>query len=61
MAGKQILKNSEILNRVEINGENNCFILLKDHKDLLKDRNSYFNVSENDKNNYQPCNKIIAI
>ena len=25
MAGKQILKNNEILNRIEINGENNCF------------------------------------
>ena len=33
MAGKQILKNNEILNRVEINGENNCFFTLKDHKD----------------------------
>ena len=27
------LKNNEILNRVEINGENNCFFILKDHKD----------------------------
>ena len=33
MAGKQILKSNEILNRVEINGENNCFFTLKDHKD----------------------------
>ena len=33
MAGKQILKNNEVLNRVEINGENNCFFTLKDHKD----------------------------
>ena len=33
MAGKQILKNNEILNRIEINGENNCFFTLKDHKD----------------------------
>ena len=33
MAGKQILKNNEILNRVEINGENYCFFTLKDHKD----------------------------
>ena len=32
MAGKRILKN-KILNRVEINGENNCFFTLKDHKD----------------------------
>ena len=33
IAGKQILKNNEILNRVETNGENNCFFTLKDHKD----------------------------
>ena len=33
MAGKQILKNNEILDRVEINGENNYFFTLKDHKD----------------------------
>ena len=33
MAGKQILKHNEILNRVEINGEKNCFFTLKDHKD----------------------------
>ena len=32
-AGKQILKSNEILNRVEINGENNCFFTIKDHKD----------------------------
>ena len=33
MASKQILKNNEILNRIEINGENNCFLTLKDQKD----------------------------
>ena len=32
MADKQILKNNEILRRVEINGENNCFFTLKYHK-----------------------------
>ena len=32
MAGKPILKNNEILKRVEINGENNCFFTLKHHK-----------------------------
>ena len=31
--GKQILKNREALNRLEINGENNSFIILKDHKE----------------------------
>ena len=33
MAAKQILKNNEILNRIEINGENSCFFTLKDHND----------------------------
>ena len=33
MAGKQTLKNNEILSRVEINGENNCFLTIKDYKD----------------------------
>ena len=32
MVGKQILKKNEILNRVEINGESNCFITLKTKK-----------------------------
>ena len=31
--GKQILKNGEILNRLEVNGGNNSFITLKDHKE----------------------------
>ena len=31
--GKQILKNREVLNRLEINCENNSFITLKDHKE----------------------------
>ena len=30
--GKKILRNREVLNRLEINGENNSFITLKDHK-----------------------------
>ena len=33
MRGKEILKNNEILNGIEINGENDCFFTLKDHKD----------------------------
>ena len=32
MVGEQILKNIEILNRVEINGETNYFITLKNKK-----------------------------
>ena len=31
--GKQILRNREVLSRLEINGENNRFITLKDHKE----------------------------
>ena len=31
--GKKILRNREVLNRLEINGENNSFITLKDHKE----------------------------
>ena len=31
--GKQILRNREVLNRLETNGENNSFITLKDHKE----------------------------
>ena len=33
MTGKQILKNTEILNRIDINRENNCLFTLKDRKD----------------------------
>ena len=33
--GKKILRNREVLNRLEINGENNSFITLKDHKENL--------------------------
>ena len=31
--GKKILKNREVLNRLEINGEKNSFITLKDHRE----------------------------
>ena len=31
--GKQILKNREVLNQLEINGENNSFTTLKYHKE----------------------------
>ena len=31
--GKKILRNREVLNQLEINGENNSFITLKDHKE----------------------------
>ena len=38
LLGKQILKNNEILNRAEINGESNCFFTLKSHKDNFENR-----------------------
>ena len=31
--GKKILRNREVLNRLEINGKNNTFITLKDYKE----------------------------
>ena len=31
--GKQILKNRDVLNHLEINGDNSNFITLKDHKE----------------------------
>ena len=31
--GKKILRNREVQNQLEINGENNSFITLKDHKE----------------------------
>ena len=32
-AGKQVLRNNKVLKRMQTNGENNCFISLKDHKE----------------------------
>ena len=32
-AGKQVLRNNKVLKRIQTNGENNCFISLKDHKE----------------------------
>ena len=31
--GKQVLHNNKVLKRMQGNGENNCFISLKDHKE----------------------------
>ena len=33
--GKQILKNREVLNRLEVNGEKNSFLTRKDYKEKL--------------------------
>ena len=33
VAGKQVLRNNKVLKRMQANGENNCFISLKDHKE----------------------------
>ena len=32
-AGKQVLRSNKVLKRMQTNGENNCFISLKDHKE----------------------------
>ena len=32
-AGKQVLRNNKVLKRMQTNGETNCFISLKDHKE----------------------------
>ena len=39
---KQILKNREVLSRLEINGENNNFITLKDHKENFNNKSVVF-------------------
>ena len=36
VAGKQILKSKEVINRLEVNGGNNSFIILKDQKENLQ-------------------------
>ena len=56
-AGKQILKNSEILNRVEINGANN-FFTLKDHKDNFAN-NAQVRVTNPAKNELGGISKVI--
>ena len=35
-AGKQVLRNNKVLKRIQTNGENNCFISLKDRKEIFK-------------------------
>ena len=35
ISGRNILKDKEVLQRMDINGEINCFITLKDHKEKL--------------------------
>ena len=32
-AGKRVLRYNKVLKRMQTNGENNCFISLKDHKE----------------------------
>ena len=34
--GKNILKNREVIKRMFINGKQNCFIMLKDHKTIFQ-------------------------
>ena len=58
MAGKQILKNNEILNRIEISGENNCFFTSKDHKDNFAN-NSQVRLINPAKNELGRVSKVI--
>ena len=38
--GKRILKGKDVVNRMHINGEINCFIAMKDHKDNFENKSS---------------------
>ena len=58
LAGKQIFKNNEFLNRVEINGGNNCFFTLKDHKDNFAN-NPQVRLINPAKNGLGRINKVI--
>ena len=40
ISGRNILKNKEVLQRMDINGENHCFITLKDHKENFQNNPS---------------------
>ena len=37
ISGRNILKDKEVLQRMDINGKSNCFITLKDHKEKLSE------------------------
>ena len=58
MASQQILKNNEILNRIEINGENNCFFTLKDQKDDFAN-NPQVRLINPAKNEFRRISKVI--
>ena len=58
MAGKQILKNNETLNRIEINGENNWFFTLRDHKDKFAN-NPQVRLINPAKNELERISKVI--
>ena len=40
ISGRNILKDKEVLQRMDINGEGNCFITLKDHKENFQNNPS---------------------
>ena len=40
ISGRNILKDKEVLQRMDINGESNCFITLKDHKENFQNNPS---------------------
>ena len=39
-AGKRFAKDANILDRIEVNGVNDCFITLKDHKENVNNKPS---------------------
>ena len=39
-AGKQVLRSNKVLKRMQTNGENNCFISLKDHKENFQNNST---------------------
>ena len=58
MAGKQILKNNEILSRVKFNGENNRFFTLKDHQNNFAN-NPQVRLINPAKNEFRRISKVI--
>ena len=40
ISGRNILKDKEVIQRMDINGESNCFITLKDHKENFQNNTS---------------------
>ena len=57
-AGKQVLINNKLLKRMQTNGENNCFISLKDHKENFQN-NPTVRLINPAKNEFGKISKVI--